>query len=320
MKTKFLEKLNLNEEIAYNLNNYLAMNPEISGQEFKSVEKIVEILKNKGISIEEKVAGISTSFIAHVVKGRPGDPKIGIIMEYDALPEIGHACGHCASGSLSLLAALTLKEMGEEISASIDLIGSPNEEVVGDKITMAHAGVFNDYAFVMMIHMNSNQTWPACHFLALSEICATFTGKNAHAAAAPWEGKNALNGALLACHAIDMARQQMKDGSRVSYILKEGGVASNIIPDKAELVINMRHSSKYDLSENFKKIINCLKGASIATDTNLFYEKTGEDFDDMNWNIPGIAAINEIMEEINLPHSMEPIGNSTGSSDIGNVS
>ncbi|MDT2740090.1 MULTISPECIES: amidohydrolase [Enterococcus] len=316
----FLEKISLNEQTAYDLNDDLAAHPEISGQEFRSVKKIIEILKAKEIAVTENVAGLPTAFVAHVIPGEKTQPKIGILMEYDALPDIGHACGHCASGSLSLLAALTLKEMAPTVSATIDLIGTPNEEATGDKITMANAGVFDDYAFVMMIHMNSDQTWPACRFLALSEIKATFTGQTAHAAAAPWQGKNALNGAMLACHAIDMARQQMKDGSRVSYILPQGGTASNVIVDKAELIINMRHANKYDLAENFSKVINCLEGAAQATETSVTYEKTGEDFDDMNLNAPGIAAIDEIMTAIELPHCDEPAGNATGSSDIGNVS
>ncbi|HDV0843950.1 TPA: peptidase dimerization domain-containing protein, partial [Enterococcus faecalis] len=281
---------------------------------------ILSVLKKKNILIEENVAGLNTAFIAHVIEGEPEQPKIGIIMEYDALPEIGHACGHCASGSLSLLAALTLKEMANEVPASIDLIGTPNEEVTGDKIKMAQAGIFDDYAFVIMIHMNSNQTWPACHFLALSEIRATFTGKTAHAAAAPWQGENALNGALLACNAIDMSRQQMKDGSRISYIIKDGGQASNVIPDKAELIINLRHPNKFTLAENYKKIINCLEGAALATNSKVSYERTGEDFDNMNWNLSGIRAIAEVMKMIGLPFCDEPEGNSTGSSDIGNVS
>ncbi|EGO6122782.1 M20 family metallopeptidase, partial [Enterococcus faecalis] len=316
----FQKKLKINQQLAYDLNDFLARNPEISGQEFQSVAYILSVLKKKNILIEENVAGLNTAFIAHVIEGEPEQPKIGIIMEYDALPEIGHACGHCASGSLSLLAALTLKEMANEVPASIDLIGTPNEEVTGDKIKMAQAGIFDDYAFVIMIHMNSNQTWPACHFLALSEIRATFTGKTAHAAAAPWQGENALNGALLACNAIDMSRQQMKDGSRISYIIKDGGQASNVIPDKAELIINLRHPNKFTLAENYKKIINCLEGAALATNSKVSYERTGEDFDNMNWNLSGIRAIAEVMKMIGLPFCDEPEGNSTGSSDIGNVS
>lgn len=117
-----------------------------------------------------------------------------------------------------------------------------------------------------------------------------------------------------------MSRQQMKDGSRISYIIKDGGQASNVIPDKAELIINLRHPNKFTLAENYKKIINCLEGAALATNSKVSYERTGEDFDNMNWNLSGIRAIAEVMKMIGLPFCDEPEGNSTGSSDIGNVS
>jgi len=147
IQKNFQKKLKINQQLAYDLNDFLARNPEISGQEFQSVAYILSVLKKKNILIEENVAGLNTAFIAHVIEGEPEQPKIGIIMEYDALPEIGHACGHCASGSLSLLAALTLKEMANEVPASIDLIGTPNEEVTGDKIKMAFKWQYSQFNF-----------------------------------------------------------------------------------------------------------------------------------------------------------------------------
>lgn len=316
----YFDKLSKNEEIAYHLNHYLAEHPEVSGQEYNSVKKITEILREKGIEVEDKVAGIDTSFIAHMSKSSDDKPKFGILMEYDALPRIGHACGHSASGSLSLLTALTLWEMKDYFDATVDLIGTPNEEVRGDKIPMAKAGVFDGYDFVIMIHMNSDETNPSVHFLALSEMRITFKGAGAHAAAAPWEGKNALNAALLTCNAIDMMRQQLKPDTRISYIITKGGEASNITPEEAELIINMRNSTKYDLANTRKKVMNCIKGASIATDTRYTVEKTGEDFDDMNINHTGTEAIENIMDSIDLPYTQEKYGQAAGSSDIGNVS
>lgn len=320
LRETYLTDIQKNAETAYHLNHYLAHHPEISGQEYNSVKKITEILRDKGIEVEDKLAGIDTSFIAHITESSKGQPKFGILMEYDALPGIGHACGHSASGSLSLLTALTLWEMKDQFEATVDLIGTPNEETKGDKITLADAGVFDDYDFVMMIHMNSNETWPSCHFLALSEIKVQFEGKPAHAAAAPWDGRNALNAAHLTCQAIDMLRQQLKPDTRVSYIITEGGTASNVIPEKAEMIINMRNNKKAELHQTFDKVMNCIKGATIATGTEYKTEKTGEDFDDMNINQTGTKAITEIMDSIDLPHTEEPLGQATGSSDIGNVS
>jgi amidohydrolase len=197
LRNTYLETLSKNQETACHLNHYLADHPEISGQEYNSVKKITGILRDKGIEVEDKVAGIDTSFKAHVTKAANDKPKFGILMESDALPGIGHACGHSVSGSLSLLTALTLFEMQDEFEATVDLIGTPNEEAIGDKISMAEAGVFDSYDFVMMIHMNSNETNPSVHFLALSEMRVSFKGVAAHATAAPWEGENALNAVII---------------------------------------------------------------------------------------------------------------------------
>lgn len=320
LQKTFCEKIGDNQQIAFELNRYLAENPEISGQEFKAVARITDILTQKGIPVEEKLAGIPTSFKAKIATGSSEAPRFGILMEYDALPEIGHACGHSASGSLSLLTALTLWEMKEQFDATVDLIGTPNEETKGDKITLGEAGVFDGYDFVMMIHMNSDQTFPACHFLALSDIRVTFSGKPAHAAASPWEGRNALNGALLACQAVDMLRQQLRPDNRIAYIVTNGGNASNVIPEKAELIINLRTQKKKELQETFAKVQNCIKGAALATGTTVKVERTGPDFDDMNLNQAGIMAIDQIMTELEIPHEFEPEGAGTGSSDIGNVS
>ncbi|WP_414839165.1 amidohydrolase [Carnobacterium sp. TMP28] len=320
LRELFLKKLSKNEKIAYDLNHYLAENPELSGQEYNSVKKITELLRKKGIEVEDKVAGLDTSFRARITKSHEDKPKFGIIMEYDALPEIGHACGHSASGSLSLLAALTLWEMKDSFDATVDLIGTPDEEVMGAKIPMAKAGVFDDYDSVLMIHMNSNETLPAVHFLALSEIKVSFKGITSHAAAAPWDGKNALNAAILTTNAIDMMRQQLKPDTRVSYIITNGGQASNVIPGEAEMIINMRNSSKFDLEDTVQKVMNCIKGASIATDIEYTTALTGPEFEDMNINDAGSEAIKMIMDSINLPYVEEKQGQATGSSDIGTVS
>lgn len=318
LRETFLETLSKNEEIAYDLNHYLAENPEISGQEYNSVKKIVGILRDKGIEVDEKVAGIDTSFKAHIKKASADKAKFGIIMEYDALPGIGHACGHSASGSLSLLAALTLWEMKDEFDATVDLIGTPDEEATGAKIPMGEAGVFDGYDSVIMIHMNSDETQAAVPFLALSEMRVNFKGAGAHAAASPWEGRNALNGAMLACNAIDMLRQQLKPETKVSYMFTKGGEAPNVIPEEAEIIVNMRHPDKFVLAETKEKVMNCIKGASIATNTEYTTELTGPEFEDMNINETGSKAIKEVMDSIDLPNVEED--QSAVSSDIGNVS
>lgn len=148
------------------------------------------------------------------------------------MPEIGHACGHCASGALSFLAALGLFKNKEHLKGNIYLIGTPSEEYNGFKTDMADSGVFDDFSYVIMIHM-SDRNLPKSSFMALDAYNYEFFGSPSHAAASPWNGKNALNGMTLFMHALDMMRQQLRDNTRVHGIVLKGGAAANIIPDYA---------------------------------------------------------------------------------------
>ncbi|MGY3766012.1 amidohydrolase [Vagococcus vulneris] len=316
----YLSKLKNCQDTAYSFNKDLAHHPELSGQEYQSLKNILTILSNKSISYQTNIEDVETSFLANITKGSAQDPKIGILMEYDALPDIGHGCGHSASGSISLLTALAFWEMKDDLNATIDLIGTPNEEVFGEKITMSCNGLFDSYDFVIMIHMNPKETWASCHFLALREIRVTYIGKPAHAAAAPWLGVNALNGAILTTNALDMLRQQLSMDTRLAYIIKNGGIAPNVIPDKTELIINIRNKQRDDLQKTYQQVVNCIKGASLATGTTYQIEDTGPAYDDMKINKAGVEQLKLVMDELNLPYTEEPTGVAVASSDIGNIS
>ena len=163
---------------------------------------------------------------------------MAILCEYDALPEVGHACGHCASGAMSILAALTLRKMqqdGVAFNMDIDIIGTPDEEAMGRKVDMCNAGVFKDYDFAIMVHLDGEETRPNSQFLALDCFRAKFHGKPAHAAGEPWNGVNAVNGVQLAIHAMDMMRQQVRPETRIGTWIIAGGTASNVIPPYGEL-------------------------------------------------------------------------------------
>lgn len=320
LKQLFEHNLLEEAQIAFDLNHFLANNPELSGSEFLAIKEISGILAKHKIPSEKNFVSLPTAFKANIVKGDEKAPRFAILMEYDALPHIGHGNGHCASGSISLLAALALRKMRADLNAHIDLIGTPNEEVRGDKIIMANEGIFNSYDAVVMVQMSSNQTLPYCHFLALSEIKATFTGKEAHAATAPWQGRNALNASILTCNAIDMLRQQLEPANRVAYTINQSGQATNLIPDHSEVIINLRHPYKAELDETMHRIHKCIEGASIATETNFKIEKTGEDFADIKLNRAGIDVITDILNELDIPSSSPNVKEEFGSSDIGNIS
>lgn len=311
---------------AYTINYTLAKNPEISSQEFKSAALICDMLEAHGMTVTRELAGLPTAFKAAVVRSSQPQGRLAILCEYDALPEIGHACGHCASGSSSVLAALTLHalaaqlaENGNDLGVDVDIIGTPDEEAAGGKVDLVKAGVFDGYDFAMMVHMAGVETRANADFLALDDYRVAFHGKPAHAAGEPWNGINALNGAQLALQALDMLRQQVRPETRIGYYIVKGGSASNIIPDYAEIEVCVRHTERAYLDTVVARVMKCLEGAALATGTTHTVTQFGQKYDNMRWNETGTAIIEEVMDSLSIPYVT---GHPTeiGSSDIGNVS
>ena len=307
---------------AFTINYTLAKNPELSSHEVKSVKTIGAVLEKQGIPVTYEFCHLPTAFKASVVKVDNPKGRLAILCEYDALPDVGHACGHCASGSMSVLAALALHKMQQEgiaFNMDIDIIGTPDEEAMGCKVDMCNAGVFKNYDFAIMVHLDGEETRPNSQFLALDCFRAKYHGKPAHAAGEPWNGINAVNGVQLAIHAMDMLRQQVRPESRIGTWIINGGTASNVIPATGELEVTVRHTERdylNGLSEQIKKIF---EGAALCTGTTVDVEFYGNPYDDMNQNHRGTHLIEDVMTDMGLDFEPGPadIG---GSSDIGNVS
>lgn len=299
------------------LNDDLADHPEISGEEYETSKKIVNLLKNHGYTTEYPFAGLDTAF-----KGVYGENdhkyKIAILTEYDALPEIGHACGHCLSGSISVLAGLATKDLQDELDADIHIIGTPIEETDGAKCTMVEAGVFDGYDMAIMVHLyNSNLVAPKLQGLA--SFMYEFHGKAAHASAAPWEGVNAFNASQLMFHAVDMLRQHCKPDAQFHGIIRNGGEAPNIVPEEVTAEFYIRALDKHYLEELIQKVDDCARGAAIATQTTWDKYATAMTYDNLKENKTGVAALEEIYGELDIPINGDP-DKIFGSSDAGNVS
>lgn len=307
---------------AFTINYTLAKNPEISGREFESVKTIGAALEKHGIPVTYEFCNLPTAFKASAVKVENPQGRLAILCEYDALPEVGHACGHCASGSMSILAALALHKMHEDGAAftmDIDIIGTPDEEAKGCKVDMCNAGVFKEYDLAIMVHLDGMETRPNSQFLALDCFRAQFHGKPAHAAEEPWNGVNAVNGVQLAIHAMDMLRQQVRPETRIGTWIISGGTASNVIPPFGELEVTVRHTERDYLNGVSRQIQQIFEGAALCTGTTVDYAFYGNSYDSMNQNARGTHLIEEVMEELGIDFKPGPadIG---GSSDIGNVS
>ena len=297
------------------LNDYIADNPETGSEEFKASKAIVTLLRKHGIDVEFPFNDMDTAFRGTINRGK--SKKFAILTEYDALRGLGHACGHCASGSISVFAALILNELRESIDAQIDIIGTPDEETKGGKVYMVNDGVFNDYDAAIMIHM-FNMNAVSMPFLALDSYEYIFYGAPAHASASPWEGRNALNALRLAFDAMDMMRQHVTEDVRIHGYISEGGAAANIVPDRTRAEFTFRARERDTLDDVVKWAHDIGEAAAKATRTSVEINRLGEKYDNMTEKETGSRLLEEIYGKLSLP--LVPTDSvPKGSSDIGNV-
>ena len=298
-------------------NEYIYNNPELGNQEFKACKTLTTILKNHGFETSDNYANIPTAFIGKYSNGN-GGPKIAILAEYDALPGIGHGCGHNIFGVTSIATGILLKEIMGDIPGEILVIGTPAEETFGGKVTMANAGIFNDIDITMAVHPTGEAHTKSGSSQAMEALQFTFKGKTAHAAGSPHEGINALDGVLMLFNSINALRQQTLETARIHGIISNGGKAANIIPDLAVANFYVRAQTLSYLKELVEKVKNCAKGAALATGTTLEIENYETSFANLvtnqklydtyekNLKIQGITNIKT--------------GSSAGSTDMGDVS
>ncbi|MDR2070949.1 MAG: amidohydrolase [Treponema sp.] len=299
------------------LRDDLYAHPEISGQEFESSRKIVSLLEKAGYAAEFPFCEIPTAFRAVLETGR--GPQAAVMVEYDALPGVGHGCGHNLHGSLSILAALALMELRDLFTGTICIIGTPNEEVEGAKILMAAKGVFDGFDLAMMMHSCGGGVSQAnMAALSLRGYTVEFSGRTAHTVASPWQGRSALAAARKFIDLIDARRECFTPDVHVNAIITDGGAAVNVIPDHAAVRIEFRTASMGSLTEADDMITKCARGAAMALDCGMEMRQSFNDFADMI----RIAALEKEVETLfkSLGVPVEDVSAPMGSTDVGNVS
>lgn len=315
LKTALIGKIREYQNAAFALSDQMAREPELGGEEFKSSAAIVQLLRNSGIEVEYPFAGIPTAFCGRIAPER--QRRAALLTEYDALRGLGHACGHCASGSGSVLAALAFHALRDEYPFGVDIIGTPDEEFGGLKAVQADKGVFDQYDFAAMVHMGPN-TSAEVSFLALDGLGLKWHGASAHAASGPWEGRNALNAARLFFDAVDMMRQHVIPEARMHGIIKDGGAASNIVPDLTEVEFVTRAPRRTDLDEITAWVKDCARAAALATRTEVEIFPICPSYCDLYVSDLEKRALERCFCELNIDFVPGKSG-MTGSSDIGNV-
>lgn len=314
LKEKLCAKIKEFSPLAFALSDGMAREPELGLQEHKSSAAIVALLREHGIEVEYPFAGYETGFRGQIAPERR--QRMALLAEYDALRGLGHACGHCASGSSSVLAALAFQALRDEYSFGVDIIGTPDEEYSGAKAVMAKQGVFDGYDFVAMVHMGP-ETTAAVQFIALDGIGVKWHGRPAHAASEPWSGRNALNAARLFLDATDAMRQHIIPEARIHGIIKNGGAASNIVPELAEVEFLTRAPRRKDLDDITAWVKDCARAAALATRTEAEIFPLCEPFHELYVSKLEKQAVEQCFRELGLDYADE-VGMS-GSSDIGNA-
>ena len=294
--------------------------PEENYEEVHAHAALTSFLSDAGFDVTRSAYGMETAFEA--TKGS-GGPTIAVLCEYDALPGIGHACGHnliAISGAAAGLAVANALER-EGVDGTVRVLGSPAEEGGGGKIRLIDEGAFEDVGAAMMIHPGTGDiVYP--FVLAIDTGFVEFRGKNAHAAGAPWEGRNALDALVLAYQAIALLRQQSHPTVRIHGKIHHGGEKPNIIPDYAQAEFYVRAPQEGRLNEMIKRVEDCFAGAALATSCEWSVEWQGPRYSNMANNRPLAEAYGRRWLDLGV-RAMDLDGSkegSFGSTDMGNVS
>lgn len=318
--SKYLEALKQN--IADHLDWYMSAveemyhHPEIGNQEFKSMALLAGMLEKEGFEVETGFI-VPTGFIGRFDSGKPG-PTIAYLCEYDALPEVGHGCGHNLIAGIGVGAGTALKSIIGEIGGKVWVVGTPAEENFGGKVSMAEAGVFDNVDVAMMIHP-STKNGLGGRTNALNPVKFEFFGKNAHGCR-PHEGKSALDAAVLTFTNINFLRQFCLPNTFIHGIFRDGGLAANVIPAYASLEYYFRGSTMPYVQELTQKAIQCAEGACAATGTTFKHSIYECPYDDFVINYSLADLLKQQYEELGITNIEGVKEEPAGSSDIGSVS
>jgi amidohydrolase len=293
--------------------------PEIGNEEYYASELHINLLKKNGFAVETNIAGHPTGFIARKKSAKAG-PVIGYLAEYDALPGLGHACGHNIIGTASVSAGIALGEVIDEIGGEVVVFGTPAEEGGPNgsaKASFVKANLFTGVDACAMIHPNSDtsKTTPS---LALDPLIFSFYGKAAHAAAAPEKGINALDGVIQLYNGINALRQHLTDDVRIHGVITHGGDAPNIVPEFAEARFYLRAAKRTTLNDVTKKVKAIAEGAALATGTRVEIKPLQNEIDELILNPTFDAVLVEELEKLGETIINDIRG--LGSTDAGNVS
>ncbi|MBI4279655.1 MAG: M20 family metallopeptidase [Armatimonadetes bacterium] len=292
-------------------------NPELGFQERQASGWLTGMLEESGFTVKRGVADLETAFRAEA-RGKGGGPTVAFVAEYDALPDLGHACGHNLIGTAAVAAGIGLAAAVSAVGGTVAVVGTPAEEGGGGKVLMVDRGAFEGVDVAMMFHP-AGYTLPFRPSLASYRLTIRFHGRSAHAAAAPDEGINALDAMIQTFVAIGLLRQQLRDDARIAGIIARGGAAANIIPDLTEAQFSVRGRDQGYAGEVLAKVVACARGAAEATGCRMEHE-VRKGYEAMKPNAALAETFSRHLQAMGMPVDPPPDRPRMGSTDMGNVS
>jgi amidohydrolase len=292
--------------------------PELNFEEHFAHDLLVEQLRSSGLETTEHAYGIDTAFEASA--GEHGF-NVAVLCEYDALPGIGHACGHNVIATAGLGAGLAAAAVAAQAGGTLRIMGTPAEEGGGGKIEMARRGAFEQVGAAMMIHP-ADADLISMDTIALQELHVQYHGKAAHAAAAPWEGRNALDAAVLGYMNVAALRQHIRPTERIHGVFTKGGDKANIVPAETSMEWIVRSATIESLQPLKQRVLTCLESAATACACTVDHAWHGHTYADMIDNGPMVAAYVDNAARIGRT-VVDPasVGRRVvGSTDMGNIS
>ena len=311
------------------VSRWIFNHPELGEKEYESCAYLKKEIEAMGFTVEMPYGGMETAFRAEF--GDEEGPRVGFLAEYDALPGYGelspngtgngHACGHNWIAASTFAAAAALRQVKEHFKGKIVWIGTPAEETIGGKIDLCRAHCFDDLDAVFQFHLSGDKA--AClrpYELACTDITYVFHGKSSHASNNPEGGINALDACNLTMAGVNALRQHVRCDSRIHGIIKDGGLACNVVPERAEMMYFVRAGKRDYLEELIERVNNCALGAGMMTGCQVEIIRGRNTFYDLRHNETLIECVRKNLETLGITDFTEADPYHTGSTDIGNVS
>jgi amidohydrolase len=320
LRTSILEYVDQHAAVLLDVSHSIHAKPELGFEEHHAHDLLCSVLRDAGLDTESSAYGLPTAFQA--TAGSGDGPLIAILLEYDALPEIGHACGHNVIASAGLGAGLAAAHIADQTGGRVLILGTPAEEGGGGKVILADRGALDGVAAAMMIHPGDADLL-SMNAIALQRLTANYKGQASHAAAAPWAGKNALDAAVLGYMNIAALRQHITPDERIHGIFTHGGDKPNIVPHRAESLWYVRSPTIASLQPLKARVETCLEAGAAASGCSctLTWNDGPETYWDMRDNLAMLGSFADNAEALGRPLGDPRMGHKvTGSTDMGNIS